>query len=87
MSVGEWGLEYKMLYFDIYIYIFVFHNTFPRFMSYVDENRDILTRLGWMSDPLLLWEKDIGQKLKPGQLCGKRGKRAAITSVQEVPTG
>ena len=56
-------------------------------MSYVDENRDILTRLGWMSDPLLLWEKDIGQKLKPGQLCGKRGKRAAITSVQEVQTG
>ena len=36
----------------------------PRYMSYVDENRDILTRLGWSSDPLLLWEKDFGQKLK-----------------------
>ena len=56
----------------------------PRFMSYVDENQDILTRLGWASDPLLLWEKDFGQKLKPGELCAKRGNRAAVTSVEEV---
>ena len=51
----------------------------PRYMSYVDENRDILTRLGWSSDPLPLWEKDIGQ------LCDKRGNRVAVT--EEVPTG
>ena len=60
-------------------------NHLSRFMSYVDENRDILTRLGWSSDPLLLWEKDIGQKLKPGQLCDRRGNRVAVT--EEVPTG
>jgi hypothetical protein len=62
-------------------------------MSYVDENRDILTRLGWSSDPLLLWEKDFGllwekdfgQKLKPGQLCDRRGNRVAVT--KEMPTG
>ena len=43
--------------------------------------------MGWASDPLLLWEKDFGQKLKPGELCAKRGNRAAVTSVEEVPTG
>ena len=37
-------------------------------MSYVDENHNILTRLGWVSDPLLLYEKDFGQKLKAGNI-------------------
>ena len=37
-------------------------------MSYVDENNDILQRLGWVSDPLLLYEKEFGQKVKPGNI-------------------
>ena len=28
-----------------------------RYMSYVDENQNTLTSLGWVSDPLLLYEK------------------------------
>ena len=39
---------------------------FSRLCSYIAENHDILVHLGWLSDPLLLWEKDIGQKIKPG---------------------
>ena len=68
-----------------YVLDVCFPDLLPRYMSYVDENRDILTRLGWSSDPLLLWEKDFGQKLKPGQLCDRRGNRVAVT--EEVPTG
>ena len=37
-------------------------------MSYVDDNPDILTRLRWVSDPLLLYKKEFGQKLKPGNI-------------------
>ena len=37
-------------------------------MSYVDDNHDILTRLRWVSDPLLLYKKEFGQKLKPGNI-------------------
>jgi hypothetical protein len=39
-----------------------------RYCSYVKQNRDILVRLGWVSDPLLLWEKEHGQQLKPGNM-------------------
>ena len=37
-------------------------------MSYVDGNNDILQRLGWVSNPLLLYEKEFGQKVKLGNI-------------------
>ena len=49
-------------------------------MSYVDENNDILIRLGWVSDPLLLYEKEFGQKLKPGNIV----KSKSIDSSSQV---
>ena len=49
-------------------------------MSHVDENNDILIRLGWVSDPLLLYEKEFGQKLKPGNIV----KSKSIDSSSQV---
>ena len=70
-----------------------------RYCSYLKQNYDILTRLGWVSDPLLLWEKVYGQKLKPGHTalgspymirnkkakCVRQKLETAISAKNDVP--
>jgi len=36
--------------------------------SYKSQNQDIMVRCSWTSDPLLLWESEKGQKIKPGYM-------------------
>lgn len=42
--------------------------------SFKAENQDVMTRCAWCSDPLLLWEKVFGQKIKAG--CHKAARKA-----------
>jgi hypothetical protein len=42
--------------------------------------------MGWCSDPLLLWEKDFGQKLVPGKVREARKASSQGSTVSELPT-
>ena len=66
----------------IHVIGFVIHLMF-RFKSYINENTDILTHLGWTSDPLLLWEKDFGQKIKAGNMRPKGRKEREVEGLLE----
>ena len=59
----------------------------PRFCSYITENNDILVRLGWTSDPLLLWERDVGQKIKPGNMRKAKAEIQLENSAEDMPFG
>ena len=45
---------------------------FSRKVSYAKEHRDVLTRRLWTSDPLLYYESQIRQKIRPGNIYKKR---------------
>ena len=56
----------------------------PRLMSYLDENHDIMTRLRWTSDPILLWEKDPSSSTTRGAtgLSSSAWRRCQMVSFQ-----
>ena len=43
-------------------------------MSYINEHRDILTRGLWTSDPLLIYESNVLQTFRPGNIRKKRNQ-------------
>ena len=51
-----------------------------RNFSFKAETNDVMTRCAWCTDPLLLWEKVFGQKIKAGFYKKTREKKALLES-------